>query len=302
MVTSPSNARKRAATKVTKATKTVGTTKATRGSKAVKAKATEATMATASVPAGTEAASGPRPAALLVSKVRPAYHQVAEQLRELILAGDLVPGARLPTEPELSTMFGVSRTTVREALRVLSSQHLVVTTRGASGGTSVAQPEPEYIGDFLEMSFGLMSGAATVTVDQFLELREQIEVPAARLAAERRTDGDLLALEACLTHSVGHPDGAGAGEERASFHKVLLAATGNPLLSVVARPVVEVLRGHFLRELAPPEFWEDLTRDHEEIFALIKAGNGPGAGDAMLAHLNRMWPVYRRVEKHPPEH
>lgn len=298
MVTSPSNARKRAATKVTKATKTVGTTKATRGSKAAKAKATEATVATASVPAGTEAAPGPRPTGLLVSKVRPAYHQVAEQLRELILAGDLVPGARLPTEPELSTMFGVSRTTVREALRVLSSQHLVVTTRGASGGTSVAQPEPEYIGDFLEMSFGLMSGAATVTVDQFLELREQIEVPAARLAAERRTDGDLLALEACLTH----PDGAGAGEERASFHKVLLAATGNPLLSVVARPVVEVLRGHFLRELAPPEFWEDLTCDHEEIFALVKAGNGPGAGDAMLAHLNRMWPVYRRVEKHPPEH
>jgi GntR family transcriptional repressor for pyruvate dehydrogenase complex len=235
------------------------------------------------------------PAALPVSKVRPAYHQVAEQLRSLILGGELGPGARLPTEPELSTMFGVSRSTVREALRVLSSQHLVVTTRGATGGTSVAFPEPEYIGDFLEASFGLMSGADTVTVDQFLELREQIEVPAARLAAERRSESDLVALKGCLSHGPSEPDDTAAGEERAAFHQVLLESAGNPLLSVVARPVIGVLRGHFLRELAPPQFWHGLTRDHEQIFSLIQAGDADGAGKAMQKHLARMRPVYVQV-------
>lgn len=233
--------------------------------------------------------------ALPVSKVRPAYYQVAEQLRNLILTGELAPGTRLPIEPELCAMFGVSRSTVREALRVLSSQHLVVTTRGATGGTSVAFPEPEHIGDFLEASFGLMSGAATVTVDQFLELREQIEVPAARLAAQRRTESDLVALKSCLSHGPGEPDTAEASEERAAFHSVLLEAAGNPLLSVMARPVVGVLRGHFLRELAPPEFWRELVRDHQQIYDLIRKGDEDGAAETMQKHLTRMRPVYAQV-------
>jgi DNA-binding FadR family transcriptional regulator len=267
-------------------------------------RAQSSTAATASVAKAAKAdgggdghVPGGAPAALPVSKVRPAYHQVAEQLRSLILGGELGPGARLPIEPELSAMFGVSRSTVREALRVLSSQHLVVTTRGAAGGTSVAFPEPEYIGDFLEASFGLMSGADTVTVDQFLELRELIEVPATRLAAERRMESDLVALKSCLSHSPAEPDDMSAGEERAAFHGVLLEAAGNPLLSVVARPVVGVLRGHFLRELAPPQFWRSLTRDHERIFALVQEGDADGAGTAMQKHLARMRPVYVQVAR-----
>lgn len=239
------------------------------------------------------AAAGATP--LHVNKVRPAYHQVAEQLRSLILGGDLSPGARLPTEPELSAMFGVSRSTVREALRVLSSQHLVVTTRGATGGTSVAFPEPEYIGDFLEASFGLMSGAEAVTIDQFLELREQIEVPAARLAAERRTEDHLTSLKQCMEHTAEDLDGEGPAQGRANFHSVMLEAAGNPLLAVVARPVVGVLRGHFLREQAPPQFWRRLARDHEELYALVEAGEAERAAVAMKEHLTRMRPVYNKV-------
>lgn len=233
---------------------------------------------------------------LAVRKVRPAYHQVAEQLRALILTGELAPGARLPTEPELSTMFGVSRSTVREALRVLSSQHLVITTRGASGGTSVASPEPEDIGNFLEASFGLMSGADAVTVEQFLELRELIEVPATRLAALHRTEEHLRALDRCMEHTTGDHDDDSA-QSRASFHSVILEAAGNPLLSVLARPVVGVLRGHFLRGTGSPAFWRQMTQDHVEIHALIRAGDGDGAAEAMRSHLVAMRPIYAKVER-----
>jgi GntR family transcriptional repressor for pyruvate dehydrogenase complex len=241
--------------------------------------------------------TSPVPASLSIAKVRPAYHQVAEQLRSLILRGDLGPGERLPTEPELSAMFGVSRSTVREALRVLSSQNLVITTRGALGGTAVALPEPEYIGEFLEASFGLMSGTDAVTVEQFLEIREQLEVPAASMAARRCTPAQLAAMHACLSDSAEDLDRADQFQGNATFHSLVLEATGNPLLSVIAKPIVGVLRGHFLREAAPKQFWRWVADDHQEIYDLIKAGADEEAGQAMQRHLTRLRPVYVQVHR-----
>jgi GntR family transcriptional repressor for pyruvate dehydrogenase complex len=77
-----------------------------------------------------------------VQRVRPAYRQVADELRNQIVAGLLPAGHRLPNEAELSRAFGVSRSTVREALRVLTSQHLIETLRGVRGGSFVAAPDP----------------------------------------------------------------------------------------------------------------------------------------------------------------
>jgi GntR family transcriptional repressor for pyruvate dehydrogenase complex len=68
-----------------------------------------------------------------IQPVKTAYQQVADQLRSLILGGDLSPGDRLPPESELIELFGVSRGTVREALRALASQGLITTSRGATG-------------------------------------------------------------------------------------------------------------------------------------------------------------------------
>ena len=84
---------------------------------------------------------GPDPsAALRVNRVQPAYQQVADQLRDRILDGSVAAGDRLPTEVELSEIFGVSRSTVREALRVLASRGLIRTTRGTTGGTFFGLP------------------------------------------------------------------------------------------------------------------------------------------------------------------
>lgn len=234
---------------------------------------------------------------LPITKVQPAYHQVAAQLRALILRGGLGPGERLPTEPELSTMFGVSRSTIREALRVLSSQGLVVTTRGALGGTSVALPEPEHIGGVLEASLGLMSGTDAVNVEQFLEIREQLEVPAAGFAARRRSAAHLDAMEACLDDAKENVEQAEQFPGHVAFHHLLLEATGNPLLTVIAQPVLGVLRGHYLREAAPKQFWRTVFHDHRTIFDLVKARDHEAAAEAMQGHLTRLRPVYFDVER-----
>ena len=87
----------------------------------------------------------------------PAYQELANRLRDQILAGTFTPGDRLPIEPELSALYGVSRSTVREALRVLSSQNLVTTVRGVTGGTFVIRPEPDQISSYLQASFSLLT-------------------------------------------------------------------------------------------------------------------------------------------------
>src|SRR5437660_10526240 len=92
----------------------------------------------------------------------PAYQQLADELREQITSGRLRPGERLPTEPELCARSGVSRSTVREALRLLTSQHLIVTTRGVTGGSYVARPTPATLADSLSSGVRMLLSSPTV--------------------------------------------------------------------------------------------------------------------------------------------
>jgi GntR family transcriptional repressor for pyruvate dehydrogenase complex len=232
-----------------------------------------------------------------VRRIEPAYRQVAEQLRALVVGGDLGPGARLPNETELSTMFGVSRSTVREALRVLSSQNLIVTSRGVGGGTYVARPQAEHISDFLETSLGLLSASEQVEVHELLELRLALEVPAAGMAAQRRTAADLEVLREALEVDRSEDRGAQHYEEHRAFHQTILEASGNTLLEVVTRPIFTTLRTRFFREAAPRPFWDQVASDHEAIFAAIEAEDAHAAEAAMRAHLDALAGTYERIDR-----
>ena len=118
-----------------------------------------------------------------VRRVRKAYEQVADQLRDLIVSGRLARGERLPNETVLAREFGVSRATVREALRLLTAQSLIRTAKGAGGGTYVTMPTVDHVSEFLNSALELLTAAEHVTLDELLEAREALEVPAARLAA-----------------------------------------------------------------------------------------------------------------------
>ena len=126
-----------------------------------------------------------------VRRVRKAYEQVADQLRELIMTGELAPGERLPNEALLAREFGVSRATVREALRVLAAQNLLRTAKGAGGGSYVTLPTVDHISEFLRSNINLLTESRDVTLDELIEARELLEVPAARLAAARRSRGRI---------------------------------------------------------------------------------------------------------------
>lgn len=226
----------------------------------------------------------------------PAYQSLAAELRGQILAGLLKPGDRLPVEPELSAAHGVSRSTVREALRLLASQNLITTTRGVAGGSFVIAPRPEQISDYLKTSLNLLAGDTQITVDQLLEIRDLLEVHATGLAAMRRTPDDLAELRGTLFDPARlRPDEMYEPNKR--FHVLLLRAAGNPLLGAVARPVFQVLDERFLRERAPERFWHGVDRDHREILSRVEAGDESGAREAARGHLGHLRATYLAIDR-----
>lgn len=237
-----------------------------------------------------------------VKRIEPAYLQVAGQLRSLVLDGDLNPGDKLPNEADLSELFGVSRSTVREALRVLSSQNLIRTQRGVTGGSFVAHPDPQDVSEFLEASFGLLTGTSAVSVDDLLEARQFLECPVAALAATRHTDQQATAMSACvqaerdaLIGGTGARDPQNFEGHRA-FHTALLDAGGNPLVEILTRPIFATLRTRFLRDRAAKEFWQQVADDHDHILQRVLARDPEGASQAMADHLGRLGDTYVAID------
>lgn len=214
----------------------------------------------------------------------PAYQVLAEELRGQILSGRLRPGERLPTEPQLCARSGVSRSTVREALRLLASQHLIVTTRGVTGGSFVARPSPEQISATLSDAMHLMRGPAEIGVHQLLEVREMLEVPGVAVAAQRRTDDDLEAMEAALL-----PPGVEDVPRRflayRSFHAALASAVHNPLYALLVHPLYDFLNEPVIGAVVPPEVWERGFRYHRDVLERVAARDSGGAMDTAREYL-----------------
>lgn len=228
---------------------------------------------------------------LALKRIRPAYEQVAEQLRQLVISGSIAPGERLPVEGALSAEFGVSRSTIREAIRLLSSQSLVHTVRGPAGGTFVSDSDPESLREYLETSIGLLSGNDGITASELLEVREALEVPAARLAAHRRTPEHLARMHAAIDRERTLTGRVERFDQNHEFHEQILAAAGNRLLRVVTGPVYKVIQTRFLKEEERP-FYATVNAEHVEILEHIERGDGAAAAAAMHDHLMRLRGVY----------
>jgi len=225
----------------------------------------------------------------------PAYRQVADGIRYLILSGDLLPGERLPIESDLAARFGVGRSTIREAIRQLTAENLTVTIRGVTGGTFVNHPEPDQISESLVTGLDFLTLAEELTVDELLEARELLEVPAARLASERRTDEQLERILAQL--STGSDDELSPSfESRRGFHLRIVEAVGNRLLEVMTLPVFRVLQTRFLRDMAPQDFWRRVDQEHHRIAEAIAAGDADLAAEEMSEHLHHLRQTYGRID------
>ena len=233
--------------------------------------------------------------AVPVRRVRKAYEQVADQLRGLIMAGELSPGERLPNEALLAREFGVSRATVREALRVLAAQNLLRTAKGAGGGSYVTLPTVDHISEFLRSNISLLTEARDVTLEELIEARELLEVPAARLAATRRSEADVERLREAIP---GEPLKLSTMEQFAynkDFHSVVIECCGNTLLYIAAQPVFSTLQTHLARSSLGRRFNATINEHHRRIVEAIGAGDSDTAGDEMYSHLEFLVPFYEKA-------
>ncbi|HWD74577.1 MAG TPA: FadR/GntR family transcriptional regulator [Solirubrobacteraceae bacterium] len=234
-----------------------------------------------------------------VRRVRKASEQVADQLRELILSGQIAPEQRLPNETVLAAQFGVSRSTIREALRELSALSLIRTMKGVNGGSFVTVPTVEHISAFLSANIGLLSQAEHVSLDEVLEARVLLEVPAVRLAARRRTETDLDNLRAAIPERPLDVDQEHRFNLNKDFHSVLVAASGNTLLSICAQPIFTVLQTSLKRSTLGNRFHYRVAEDHRALMSSIESGDEAAAAEQMHDHLNYLTSTYRKAWRHP---
>src|SRR6202012_2359414 len=193
---------------------------------------------------------------------------IVEQIRLLMRQGQLRPGDRLPPERDLCARFGVSRVTVREALRMLESSGLVEIRVGARGGAFVTAPSSDRVGEGLAdlLTLSVIS-AANVT-----EVRLILEVGIVPLVCERATEDDLADLEKiCERSEVALRNGDYTMDMSLEFHARVAQSTHNPALEML----VESFRGPILmslmeaREVAP-EMGGLGTKEHERFIEALR--------------------------------
>jgi DNA-binding FadR family transcriptional regulator len=216
-----------------------------------------------------------------VRAVLSAPQQIASAITGSILDGSLRAGDRLPSEEEMASQFGVSRPTVREALRHLRDQHVLVSSRGRTGGYRVAEFSLETLSAGLGKLISLSLVIETLTYAQLFEVRHALDVQAAGLAAARRTEEDVERLRAALP--VQGPDPAATAIADLAFHRVLADATHNPLVSAFSAATTSAFR-RFSAELhqAAPEL---VIAHLDEVVDAVVARDPPTAQRAMRRHL-----------------
>jgi GntR family transcriptional regulator, transcriptional repressor for pyruvate dehydrogenase complex len=215
-------------------------------------------------------------------QVPAAYEHVVERLRRSIWLGQVVPGDRLPSERELAEAFGVSRVTIREALRVLQGEGLIKSRRGNGGGTVIRDLEYSRAERVMHM---LRSREQLGHVHQ---LRLAVEPMAAALAAAHATADEIARLEEtqCALFASTGVDAFRRADS--AFHLGVAAASANPILA----EVIEDARAKLFVVLDVADFevrQETSGRAHAQILAAITEHDAPRAEQLMKQHLEDAW-------------
>jgi DNA-binding FadR family transcriptional regulator len=233
-----------------------------------------------------------------VQRVRKAYEQVHDQLRDLIMTGGLARGQRLPNEAVLARQFGVSRGTVREALRVLAAESLIRTAKGAGGGSFVTLPTVDHISEFLKANITLLSESRDVSAEELLEARDLLEGWAARAAAKRRTEDHLERLRDCIIDDEVKLVSEEQFTYNTAFHTGVLDAAQNTLLSIAAHPVFAVLQTNMRRSEIRRDTLHRVNEDHRAILEAIERRDADEAERQMRSHVDFLRGTYVKLWTH----
>lgn len=225
------------------------------------------------------------------------YEQIVDHVRSAISSGELSSGDRLPPETELAKSLGVSRPTVREALKVLEALNILRSSTGPKGGTFVRNITGLEVADYLKDSISLLLDVDELSLQELWAARETIDVPAAGMAAVRRTEHDLLVIEQTIK-----ADELKRGDNiisDISFHRAVAEASKNRMLSLFMSSIYMTLRSLSENYILPKAMLLEVKRASQEahrlIYEAIVAQDETLARDRMQEHLHLAYGVYTQA-------
>lgn len=212
------------------------------------------------------------------------YQQIVEQIESRILNGELMPGDRLPSERELGKQFGVSRTSIREAIRVLTLKGLVEVSHGR--GTYVIDQTSIAVRDSLNL---MVQVGKKESFQNLIEVREILEPAIASIAASRATEENIKSMREVITAmDKSLHDVEKYIEADLDFHLALAEANQNPLVLILLDLLIVQLRKQ--------RFWASsvegsLNRSqtyHKHVLAAVEEKNPEAARNAMRDHMRQI--------------
>ena len=208
--------------------------------------------------------------------------EVVTQLREMIQRGDLRPGDRLPPERNLAKLLGVSRPTLRAAIRSLSAVGVLHSKQGA--GTFVVNSDGPPTLDSAPLR--MMASLHGFTTSEMFEARRSLEMAIAALAAERATGEQMASMAeeiAGMFASLDDPEQFLVHDMR--FHQMVAAASGNRILTALMNMVATILLDVRSKTVKRAKDLKESAEMHRQIYRAIREHNSEAARTAMHDHL-----------------
>ena len=214
------------------------------------------------------------------------HEGLGEKFRALIREGSLKPGDRLPSERVLAEQFQVSRSSVREAIRSLELQGLVVSKRGS--GTFINTDNLESMAALIAATLSTGNGA----LKHIFEMRHILEPQIAALAAQRADHEQIHEMERILETQAREIQGGKTGADAdTAFHFSLAAATHNSALMKLVSAVEDILHRSRDRSFQEPGRPQRSLESHRNILKMVRSGDAEGARRAMEHHLTMVEPA-----------
>jgi GntR family transcriptional regulator, transcriptional repressor for pyruvate dehydrogenase complex len=219
--------------------------------------------------------------------VRGASAQVAEQIQHHIHHEGLGPGDFLGREDDLATEFGVSRPTLREALKLLASGNLIRANKGPGGGIFVERTAEQGMSRSLSDAIAMMLETGAVTIEELLDARELLEVPLAGRAALQASEEqiELLREGVAAWAAVDREDVDGLAAADGRIHELVADAADNAVVKALSGWVLEVLQPRLADDIGEAIVHSAVAEQHEALLAAIEKGDAARAERAMKDHL-----------------
>ncbi|MFJ7048653.1 FadR/GntR family transcriptional regulator [Streptomyces sp. NPDC101112] len=207
--------------------------------------------------------------------------EAMDKIKAMIIAGELAPGSRLPKEELLAPQLGLSRNSLREAVRALTAMRILMVRQG--DGTYVSSLEPHLLLETLSFASDVSQGRTAL---QLIQVRRLLEPQATGLAAALLTPKDLRELDDILTRSKSAATVEEFVAHDIAFHARVVEAVGNPVLSMLLRVLststqrVRIVRGSQARRAV-----DNAHRDHQQILDALRARDALLAASAATVHI-----------------